>query len=202
MLYPMNLLEWNLVTCESKRWSGWGLTWLSTPQKIDTEKIDETHTYSVSIFWATALISLYSAKPSLNCTLHIWVLPHCDSTSFWLLFSSILGFFSHSNQYMQQFLSPFCETNLCHPFIFPVPHCQRFMVPQHRHFPYLDLFVSRHVVGPHPCLRHVTEFVPLHDIPYILLSPDGGPYFSIDEFLASPDQYPNSSTFVPDASHL
>ena len=48
----------------------------------------------------------------------------------------------------------------------------------------------------------VTEFVPLHDIPYILLSADGGPYFSIDEFLASPDQNPNSSTFVPTASHL
>ena len=48
----------------------------------------------------------------------------------------------------------------------------------------------------------VTEFVPLHDIPYILLSPDGGPYFSIDEFLASPDRYPNPSTFVPDSSHI
>ena len=48
----------------------------------------------------------------------------------------------------------------------------------------------------------VTEFVPLHDIPYILLSPDGGPYFSIDEFLTSPDRYPNPSAFVPDTSHL
>ena len=49
---------------------------------------------------------------------------------------------------------------------------------------------------------NVTEFVALHDIPYILLSPDGGPYFSIDEFLASPDRYPNPSTFVPDVSHV
>ena len=46
----------------------------------------------------------------------------------------------------------------------------------------------------------VTEFVPLHDIPYILLSPDGGPYFSIDEFLASPDRYLDSSAFVPNTS--
>ena len=49
---------------------------------------------------------------------------------------------------------------------------------------------------------NVTEFVPLHDIPYILLSPDGGPYFSIDEFLTSPDRYLNPSTFIPDASHF
>ena len=49
---------------------------------------------------------------------------------------------------------------------------------------------------------NVTEFVPLHNIPYILLSPDGGPYFSIDEFLTSPDRYPNPSTFVPDVSHF
>ena len=48
----------------------------------------------------------------------------------------------------------------------------------------------------------VTEFVPLHDIPYILLSPDGGPYFSIDEFLASPDRNSDTSPFIPDASHL
>ena len=48
---------------------------------------------------------------------------------------------------------------------------------------------------------NVTEFVPLHDIPYILLSPDGGPYFSIDEFLASPDQYPDPSAFIPDVMH-
>ena len=47
----------------------------------------------------------------------------------------------------------------------------------------------------------VTEFVPLHDIPYILLSPDGGPYFSIDEFLASLDRDPNPSTFIPETSH-
>ena len=51
-------------------------------------------------------------------------------------------------------------------------------------------------------LAHVTEFVPLHDIPYILLSPDGGPYFSIDEFLASPDRNPDISTCIPDASHF
>ena len=49
---------------------------------------------------------------------------------------------------------------------------------------------------------NVMEFVPLHDIPYILLSPDGGPYFSINEFLASLDRYPNPSTFFPDTSHL
>ena len=55
---------------------------------------------------------------------------------------------------------------------------------------------------PPACFKgSVTEFVPLHDIPYILLSSDGGPYFSIDEFLASPDRYPNLSTFIPDASH-
>ena len=53
-----------------------------------------------------------------------------------------------------------------------------------------------HLVAP------VTEFVPLHDIPYILLSPDGGPYFSIEEFLASPDRHPNPSAFLPDTSHL
>ena len=34
---------------------------------------------------------------------------------------------------------------------------------------------------------NVTEFVPLHDIPYIFLSPNNPPYLSIDEFLASPD---------------
>ena len=49
---------------------------------------------------------------------------------------------------------------------------------------------------------NVTEFVPLHDIPYILLSADGGPYFSIEEFLASPDRNPNTSTFVPIASRF
>ena len=132
-----------------------GTDMIEYPLKIDSEKIDETHTYSMSIFRATTLISLYSAKPSLNHTLHVRVLPHCDSTLFRLPFSSILGFFSHSNRYVQQFLSPFCETDLCHPFIFPVPHCQQFMAPQHRYFPYLDLFVSRHVIGPHLCLHHV-----------------------------------------------
>ena len=44
---------------------------------------------------------------------------------------------------------------------------------------------------------NVTEFVPLHDIPYIFLSPDRTPYFSIDDFLASPDQHPDLSAFVP-----
>ena len=51
-------------------------------------------------------------------------------------------------------------------------------------------------------MAFVTEFVPLHDIPYILLSPDGGPYFSIDEFLTSPDRHPDLSTFVPDTTHF
>ena len=45
----------------------------------------------------------------------------------------------------------------------------------------------------------VMEFVPLHDIPYIFLSPDSQPYLSIDEFLASPDQYQNLSLCVPNA---
>ena len=47
---------------------------------------------------------------------------------------------------------------------------------------------------------NVTEFVPLHDIPYIFLSPDRAPYLSIDEFLASPDQHLDLSAFVPDSS--
>ena len=47
---------------------------------------------------------------------------------------------------------------------------------------------------------NVTEFVSLHDIPYIFLSPDNSPYFSIDEFLASPDRLQDQSTFVPNAS--
>ena len=46
----------------------------------------------------------------------------------------------------------------------------------------------------------VTEFVPLHDIPYIFLSPDSQPYLSVEEFLASPDQQRDLSTFVPDTS--
>ena len=49
---------------------------------------------------------------------------------------------------------------------------------------------------------NVTEFVPLHDIPYIFLSPDREPYFSIEDFLASPDRYPNPPAFVPDTSHF
>ena len=56
--------------------------------------------------------------------------------------------------------------------------------------------------APVSSLIIVTEFVALHDIPYIFLSPEGGPYFSIDEFLASPDRNPNSSTFIPDTSHF
>ena len=44
----------------------------------------------------------------------------------------------------------------------------------------------------------VTEFVPLHDIPYIFLSPDNSPYLSIDEFLASPDQHLDPSAFIPE----
>ena len=43
----------------------------------------------------------------------------------------------------------------------------------------------------------VTEFVPLHDIPYIFLSPDRAPYLSIDDFLGSPDRFLDLSTFVP-----
>ena len=43
----------------------------------------------------------------------------------------------------------------------------------------------------------VTEFVPLHDIPYIFLSPDKAPYLSIDEFLTSPDRHLDLSAFVP-----
>ena len=45
----------------------------------------------------------------------------------------------------------------------------------------------------------VMEFVPLHDIPYIFLSPDRPPYLSIDEFLASPDRCADLSTFIPDS---
>ena len=47
---------------------------------------------------------------------------------------------------------------------------------------------------------NVTEFVPLHDIPYIFLSPDRTPYLSIDELLASPDRHWDLSTFVIDSS--
>ena len=47
---------------------------------------------------------------------------------------------------------------------------------------------------------NVTEFVPLHDIPYIFLSPDRAPYLSIDEFLASPDWHRDLSTFAVDSS--
>ena len=47
---------------------------------------------------------------------------------------------------------------------------------------------------------YVTEFVPLHDIPYIFLSPDTPPYLSIDEFLASLDRRLDLSAFVPDST--
>ena len=50
---------------------------------------------------------------------------------------------------------------------------------------------------PQQTTSFVTEFIGLHDIPYIFLSPDSQPYLSIDEFLASPDQYWNLSGFVP-----
>ena len=46
----------------------------------------------------------------------------------------------------------------------------------------------------------VTEFVPLHDIPYIFLFPDRAPYLSIDEFLALPDRHLDLSTFAPNPS--
>ena len=46
----------------------------------------------------------------------------------------------------------------------------------------------------------VTEFVPLHDIPYIFLSPDRAPYLSIDEFLAAPDRHLDLSAFIPGPS--
>ena len=44
---------------------------------------------------------------------------------------------------------------------------------------------------------NVTEFVPLHDIPYIFLSPDQPPYLSIEEFLDSPDRYRELTSFIP-----
>ena len=53
---------------------------------------------------------------------------------------------------------------------------------------------------PIPALGCVTEFVRLHNIPYIFLSPDSQLYLSIDKFLAFPDQYWNLSGFIPNAS--
>ena len=47
---------------------------------------------------------------------------------------------------------------------------------------------------------NVTEFMPLHDIPYIFLSPDRPPYFSIDDFLAALDLHPDLSAFSPGPS--
>ena len=44
----------------------------------------------------------------------------------------------------------------------------------------------------------VMEFVPTRDIPYIFLSLDRPPYFSINEFLASPDRHLDLSAFLPD----
>ena len=46
----------------------------------------------------------------------------------------------------------------------------------------------------------VTEFVPTNDIPYIFLSPNFQPYLSIEEFLTSPNQHWDLSTFIPNAS--
>ena len=43
----------------------------------------------------------------------------------------------------------------------------------------------------------VTDFVPLHDIPYIFLSPDKPPFFSINDFLTAPDRHRDLSTFDP-----
>ena len=43
----------------------------------------------------------------------------------------------------------------------------------------------------------VMEFISLHDIPYIFLSPDSQLYLSIDKFLTSPDRYQNLSRFAP-----
>ena len=62
---------------------------------------------------------------------------------------------------------------------------------------YLDAYYE---INSLPCMAGVTEFVPLHDIPYIFLSSDRAPYLSIDEFLASLDRYQDLSTFVPDSS--
>ena len=44
------------------------------------------------------------------------------------------------------------------------------------------------------------DFVALHDIPYIFLSPNTQPYLSIDEFLASLDLHWDLSTFIPNTS--
>ena len=46
---------------------------------------------------------------------------------------------------------------------------------------------------------NVMEFVGLHDIPYIFLSPEEPLYVSIVDFLTSLDQFHNLSTFIPDA---
>ena len=43
----------------------------------------------------------------------------------------------------------------------------------------------------------VMEFIGLHNIPYIFLSPDSQPYLSIDKFLTLPDRYQNLSRFAP-----
>ena len=60
----------------------------------------------------------------------------------------------------------------------------------------------QHNSAPHHSTRtspFVTEFVPLHNIPYIFLSTDRGPYFSIEEFLASPDRQ-DLSAFIPNST--
>ena len=59
---------------------------------------------------------------------------------------------------------------------------------------------SAHTFTPHTYTVSVMEFVGLHNIPYIFLSPNSQPYLSIDEFLASPDRDRNLSEFVPNAS--
>ena len=46
---------------------------------------------------------------------------------------------------------------------------------------------------------NVMEFVGLHDIPYIFLSPEEPLYVSIVDFLTSLDWFHNLSTFIPDA---
>ena len=57
-----------------------------------------------------------------------------------------------------------------------------------------------HVHSALQMLATVMEFIGLHDIPYILLSPDSQLYLSIDKFLASPDHHRNLSGFVPNTS--
>ena len=46
----------------------------------------------------------------------------------------------------------------------------------------------------------VMEFIGIHDIPYIFLFLDEPSHISLMDFLASPDQFCNISSFVPNAS--